>query len=86
MESASTRDPEGRERGELGQSPGGVGQREREPCGVCGAGLVEGATGSLEPRGAFHLGCQAEAQWRARDLDPRWAPLPIAVNRREPGS
>ena len=30
---------------------------EASPCGLCGEPLIEGETGSLEPRGSYHAGC-----------------------------
>ena len=57
MESANGRGSAGREGGQLGPSPGGVGQRARGACGLCGEPLIAGATGDQLVRGVFHLGC-----------------------------
>ena len=35
---------------------------EAAPCGLCGEPLIEGATGSREPRGSYHAGCIRKAR------------------------
>ena len=35
---------------------------EAVACGLCGDPLIEGANGSLEPRGSYHVGCMRRAR------------------------
>lgn len=38
---------------------------EAVACGLCGEPLIEGATGSMEPRGCYHAGCIRKARQEA---------------------
>jgi len=48
---------------------------EADPCGLCGDPMIEGATGSWEQRGSFHVVCIRAARreietGQARHLRP----------------